>query len=92
MPEHAAEKPADSLCYAMKDGTWGVYPDGWRDSWYWVFAMLEHIARDDETAAILIRERMDALQDDICASGEISNPAAEIAWHAALDLLSEFGR
>ena len=92
MPEHAAEKPADSLCYTMKDGTWGVYPDGWRDSWYWVFAMLEHIARDDETAAILIRERMDALQDDICASGEIGNPAAETAWHAALDLLSEFGR
>ena len=92
MPEHTAEKPAEGLYYAMEDGTWGLYPDGWRDSWYWVFSMLEHIAREDEAAAILISERMDALQDEICASGEIGEAAAEICWRAALDLLTGLGR
>ena len=92
MPEHTEERPAEGLCYQMENGTWGLFPDGWRDSWYWVFSMLEHIAREDETAAVYIRERMDALQDEICASGVIGNPAAEICWRAALDLLSEFGR
>ena len=60
--------------------------------WYWVFTMLEHIAGADETAALQIRERMDALQDEICASGEFGNRAAEKCWHAALELLSGFGR
>ena len=92
MPEHTAEKPAEGLCYQMENGTWGLYPEGWRDSWYWVFTMLEHIARDDEAAAVHIRERMDALQDEICASGVTGNPAAEICWRAALDLLCEYGR
>ena len=73
-------------------GTWGIYPDGWRNSWYWVFTMLEHIAAEDEAAAVTIREKMDALQDEICAGGETGNRAAEKCWHAALDLLSDFGR
>ncbi len=92
MPEHTAERPAEGLCYKMENGTWGLYPDDWRDSWYWVFSMLEHIARYDEAAAVYIREKMDALQDEICASGLIGNPAAEICWRAALGVLSEFGR
>ena len=92
MPEHTEEKPEEGLCYAMEDGTWGLYPEGWRASWYWVFTMLEHIARDDEAAAAAIRERMYALQDEICAGTEMGNPAAEKCWRAALDLLSEFGR
>ena len=92
MPEHTAEEPAEGLYFAMEDGTWGLYPDNWRDSWYWVFSMLEHIARDDEAAAVLIRERMDVLQDEICTSGEIGNPAAETCWRTALDLLAGFGR
>lgn len=92
MPEHMEERPADGLCYQMKNGAWGLYPAGWRDSWYWVFSMLEHIAREDKAAAGMIRERMDALQDEICASEVIGNPAAEVCWRTALDLLSEFGR
>ena len=92
MPEHAVERPAEGLYYRMENGTWGIYPEGWRNSWYWVFSMLEHIARDDEGKAVYIRERMDALQDTICSSGVIGNPAAEICWRTALDLLSEFGR
>ena len=92
MPELTEERPAESLCYETDNGTWGLYPDGWRNSWYWVFSMLEHIARDNEAAAVQIRERMDALQDEICASGVTGNPAAEACWRAALDLLSEFGR
>ncbi|MBR0514647.1 MAG: C69 family dipeptidase [Clostridia bacterium] len=92
MPQHMAERPAEGLYYETENGGWGLYPDGWRDSWYWVFSMLEHIARDDEAAAVYIRERMDVLQDDICASGVTGNPAAEICWRTALDLLSEFGR
>ena len=92
MPEHTAEMPAEGLYYAMADGAWGLYPEGWQDSWYWVFTMLEHIAAEDDAAAILIRERMDALQDEICASGEIGDPAAETCWRTALDLISGFGR
>ena len=92
MPEHTAEKPDDGLYFKMKDGTWGIYPDGWRNSWYWVFTMLEHIAAEDEAAAVTIREKMDALQDEICAGGETGNRAAEKCWLAALDLLSDFGR
>lgn len=92
MPEHTAERPAEGLCYKTENGDWGLYPDGWRDSWYWVFTMLEHIARDDEAAAVYIREKMDALQDEICASEVTGNPAAELCWNTALDLLSEFGR
>ena len=92
MPEHAAERPAEGLYYQTENGDWGLYPDGWRDSWYWVFSMLEHIARDDENTAAYIRERMDALQDEICASGVNGNSAAEICRRTALDLLSEFGR
>ena len=92
MPEHTAEEPADGLHYRMGNGNWGLYPEGWRDSWYWVFTMLEHIARDDETAAARIRGKMDALQDEICASGETGNRAAEKCWREALELLSGFGR
>lgn len=91
MPEHREEKP-EGLCYRMRSGTWGLYPEGWRDSWYWVFSMLEHIAREDEAAARRIRERMDTLQDEICASGITGNEAAETCWRAALELLSGFGR
>lgn len=65
---------------------------GWKDSWYWLITTLERIARDDETAAMLIRERMDALQDEICASGAMGDPAAEICRRETLGLLSEFGR
>ena len=92
MPEYTEEKPAEGLYYGTKFGNWGLYPEGWRDSWYWVFTMLEHIAREDEAAAAHIREKMDALQDEICASGEMGNQAAEKCWNAALDLLSDYGR
>lgn len=92
MPEFTQKRPAEGLYYQTAFGDWGLCPEGWRDSWYWVFYMLEHIARDDAASAVYIREKMDALQDEICASGVIGNPAAEICWKAALDLLSEFGR
>ena len=57
--------------------TFSLYPDGRRASWYWVFAMLEHIARDDADAAAQIRQKTDALQDDICAYGETGNRGKE---------------
>ena len=89
MPEHIQEKPAEGLYYRAKDENWYFYPDGWRDSWYWVFKRLEHIARDDEKAAVCIREKMNILQDQICSSGESGNPAAEKAWQYARELLEE---
>ena len=92
MPAHSDEEPAEGLYYAEKSGGWGIYPEGWQDSWYWVFTRLEHLARDDGSAAVHIRETMDALQDEVCASGEFGNRAAEKCWRTALDLLSEFGR
>ena len=92
MPEHTQEKPAEGLWYATEQGNWGLYPENWRDSWYWVFTMLEHIAREDDAAAAHIGETMDALQDEICASGAFGDPAAEMAWRRATDLLREYGR
>lgn len=92
MPKHTEEEPTEGLYYRMSDGTFGIYPEGWRKSWYWVFTRLEHIARDHEEAAVSIRERMGAMQDQICASAESGNQAAEICWRTALELLSEFER
>lgn len=89
MPVHTEEKPAGGLYYAMNSGNWGLYPEGWQDSWYWVFTRLEHIARDHEEAAVLIRERMNALQDQICSSGETGNLAAETVWLSVQELLEE---
>ena len=91
MPGHTEEKPAEGLCYAMRDGTWGLYPDGWQDSWYWAFARLEDIARGDEAAAVCIRERTEALQEQICSSGVTGNEAAETAWLGVQELLEELG-
>ena len=87
MPEHTDEEPAEGLYYATEHDGWGIYPEGWRDSWYWVFSMLEHIAMEDEAAALRIRQTMDALQDEICASGETGNRAAEKCWNAAMELI-----
>jgi len=52
--------------------------------------MLEKLARDQEESADYIRKKMDALQDEICASGEIGNRAAEKTWQRAQELLEEF--
>ena len=92
MPDLVEEKPSEGLCYAMENGGWGIYPENWKDSWYWVFTRLEHIARGDEKAAAAIREAMDELQNEICASGLIGNAAAEKAWNTAMNLLNEFGK
>ena len=89
MPGHTEEKPSEGLYYGMKDGSWGLYPEGWENSWYWVFTRLEHIAREHEEAAAYIRGRMNALQDQICASGETGNQAAETAWRNVRELLKE---
>jgi len=89
MPEHTAEKPAEGLYYGMSDGTWGLYPEGWRYSWYWVFTRLEHIARDNEEAAVSIGAWMDALQNQICSSKETGNQAAETTWLSVRELLAE---
>jgi dipeptidase len=87
MPEHSEEMPSGALGYRMEKGAFGIYPEGWMDSWYWVFTRLEHIAQDDEAAAVRIRERMEALQEEICASGITGNEAAEKCWQEALALL-----
>ena len=92
MPELTTGKPTGGLYYETETQRWGTYPENWRDSWYWVFTMLEHIARQDEAAADHIKQRMKALQDEICASPKTGNQAAEICWNTALELLSEYGR
>ncbi len=46
-------------------------------------------ARDHEEAAVLIRERMNTLQYQICSSGETGNLAAETAWLSVRELLKE---
>ena len=89
MSEHTAEKPAEGLYFGMSDGTWGLYPEGWQDSWYWVFTRLEHIARDNEEAAVSIRVWMDGLQDQICSSGKTGNPVAETVCQSVRELLEE---
>ena len=89
MLELREEKPSEGLCYETSDERWGLYPEGWRDSWYWVFTRLEHIAMDHEETAPYIREKMNALQDQICSSGETGDAAARKAWTGARELLEE---
>ena len=79
----------EGLYFGMSDGTWGLYPEGWQDSWYWVFTRLEHIARDNEEAAVSIRVWMDGLQDQICSSGKTGNPVAETVCQSVRELLEE---
>ena len=90
MPEMTAEEPAEGPYYVTAHEGWGLYPEGWEESWYWVFSRLEHIARVDPAAAVRIRKRMAALQDEICASGLTGNQAAEKCWLEALKLLAEY--
>ncbi len=89
IPGRAEEKPDAGLCYRRKDGSWGLYPDGWRISWYWTFARLEQIALEHAEAAACIGERMKTLQDRICSSGETGNRAAETVWRSVCELLRE---
>ena len=91
MPELVEEKPAEGYCYATKEGLWGIYPEGWKDSYYWVFTALEHIAEEDDAAAEHIASVMRTLQDDICQRQETGNVPAGKAYQAALDLLEEYG-
>ena len=90
MSELVEEKPAESYCYATDEGLWGIYPEGWKKSYYWVFTALEHIAEKDEDAAAHIADAMSALQDDICQRQETGNAAAGKAYQAALDLCNYY--
>ena len=91
MPEFVEEKPAESYCYATKEGLWGIYPEGWKNSYYWVFNALEHIAEEDDAAAAHIANTMRTLQNDICQRQETGNASAGKAYQTALDLLEEYG-
>lgn len=91
MPEYAEEKPAEGLYYATEYGLWGIYPEGWHNSFYWVSTALEHIARKDKSAARHIAGSMSALQDEICRKQMTGNAAAEKAYQTALELLKEYG-
>ena len=90
MPEFVEEKPAQN-CYATEEGLWGIYPEGWKNSYYWVFTVLEHIAEEDEAAAAHIANTMRTLQNEICQQQETGNASAGKAYQTALDLLKEYG-
>ena len=91
MPELVKEKPAEGYCYSTQTGLWGIYPEGWKNSYYWVFTALDNIAEEDEAAAEHIANTMSALQDDICQRQETGNTAAQKAYQVALELLKEYG-
>lgn len=91
MPEFVEVKPAGGLYYATQYDLWGIYPEGWRNSFYWVFTALEHITREDKSAARHIADTMSALQDEICQKKMTGNAAAEKAYKTALELLKEYG-
>ncbi len=61
---YAEEEPAEGVYFAARDG-WVVYPEGWENSFYWVFAALSHLAADDEAAAAHITETFAAVQAEI---------------------------
>ena len=90
MPEFVEEKPTGN-CYATEEGLWGIYPEGWKNSYYWVFTVLEHIAEEDEAAAAHIANTMRTLQNEICQQQETGNASAGKAYQTALDLLKEYG-
>ena len=65
--EYAEEEPAEGLSFATAKGDWVIFPEGWENSLYWVYAALSHIAGADEAAAAHITEVMAATQADINA-------------------------
>ena len=64
--DYVDEEPTEGTYFAAGDG-WVVYPEGWENSFYWVYAALSHIALEDEQAAAQITETMAALQAEINA-------------------------
>ena len=83
MPELVKEKPAEGYCFATKEGMWGIYPEGWKNSYYWVFTALDHIAKEDDAAAAHIFNTMSALQDDICQQQEAGNVQGNVPGNAS---------
>ena len=81
--DYAEEEPETGVYFASKD-KWVIFPEGWQDSLYWVYAALSHLAQSDENAAAQIAEKTAAVQAEIYADwaalqGEIASaedPAA----------------
>ena len=88
MPEYVREKPSAESFYSADLDIWGIYPEGWRNSYYWVFAALGHVAGENEEAAALISGAMRDLQEEIIARPETG--AAEKAYRKAVECLDAF--
>ena len=64
---YVEEEPTEGTFFPAKEGVWVVFPEGWENSLYWVYAALSHIAQDDAEAAAHISETLAATQTEIFA-------------------------
>ena len=64
--DYAEAEPAEGTFFTARNG-WVIYPEGWENSFYWVFAALSHVAQDDAEAAAHITEVMAEVQAEINA-------------------------
>ena len=64
--DYSEEEPAEGTYFTARNG-WVIYPEGWENSFYWVFAALSHVALENEEAAAHITEVMAGVQAEINA-------------------------
>ena len=81
--EYVEEAPEKGVSFPVEDGVWVVFPGGWENSLYWVYAALSHIAQADEQAAAHIAETMGYLQEEIEADWTALQAEVAMAEDAA---------
>lgn len=97
-PEHVSEEPAAGTYFpSLSEAGFVVYPEGWEESFYWNFAVLNHMAAEDEEAEAEItelRERTqemvytewERLQDNVLHTGD---HASEIATQGSIAITEQ---
>lgn len=88
LAEYVDEEPAEGT-YFPSDDRFVLYPDGWQDSFYWTFAVLNHLAEADENKAAHIAEAMDNLQTELYGEWEKERSAVAEAGEGAASLATE---
>ena len=70
-PEHVQEEPAERTYFpSLSEAGFVIYPEGWEESFYWIFAALNHIVTEDENAAAEITEYRERTQEMVFTEWE----------------------
>ena len=97
-PEHVPEEPAEGTYFPSLSGDgFVVYPEGWKESFYWNFAALNHMATEDEDAEAEITELRDRTQELVYTEWErvqeevlhAGDHASEIATQGSIAIIEQ---